>query len=108
MVFDQVKESLADILSCDAEKIDMDTDLVRDLGVDSIDTVELIMAVEETYDISISDKEAQELKTVADVVEFIEDHLEEQKRKKQRNYFDYEFVEQFNLNNAGSCSMILI
>ena len=36
MVFDQVKESLADILSCDAEKIDMDTDLVRDLGVDSI------------------------------------------------------------------------
>ncbi len=77
MVFDQVKESLADILSCDAEKIDMDTDLVRDLGVDSIDTVELIMAVEETYDISISDKEAQELKTVADVVEFIEDHLEE-------------------------------
>ena len=77
MVFDQVKESLADILSCDAEKIDMDTDLVRDLGVDSIDTVELIMAVEETYDISISDKEAQELQTVADVVEFIEDHLEE-------------------------------
>lgn len=77
MVFDQVKESLADILSCDAEKIDMDTDLVRDLGVDSIDTVELIMAVEETYDTTISDKEAQELKTVADVVEFIEDHLED-------------------------------
>lgn len=77
MVFDQVKESLADILSCDAEKIDMDTDLVRDLGVDSIDTVELIMAVEETYDITISDKEAQELKTVTDVVEFIEDHLED-------------------------------
>ena len=77
MVFDQVKESLADILSCDAEKIDMDTDLVRDLGVDSIDTVELIMAVEETYDITISDKEAQELKTVAAVVEFIEDHLED-------------------------------
>lgn len=77
MVFDQVKESLADILSCDAEKIDMDTDLVRDLGVDSIDTVEFIMAVEETYDITISDKEAQELKTVADVVEFIEDHLED-------------------------------
>lgn len=77
MVFDQVKESLADILSCDAEKIDMDTDLVRDLGVDSIDTVELIMAVEETYDITISDKEAQKLKTVADVVEFIEDHLED-------------------------------
>ncbi len=77
MVFDQVKESLADILSCDAEKIDMDTELVRDLGVDSIDTVELIMAVEETYDITISDKEAQEMTTVGDVVEFIEDHLED-------------------------------
>ena len=77
MVFDQVKESLADILSCDADKIDLDTDLVRDLGVDSIDTVELIMAVEDTYDIKISDKDAEDLKTVGDVVEFIEDHLED-------------------------------
>ena len=77
MVFDQVKESLADILSCDADKIELDTDLVRDLGVDSIDTVELIMAVEDTYDIKISDKDAEDLKTVGDVVEFIEDHLED-------------------------------
>ena len=77
MVFDQVKESLADILSCDADKIELDTDLVRDLGVDSIDTVELIMAVEDTYDIKISDKDAEDLNTVGDVVEFIEDHLED-------------------------------
>ena len=77
MVFDQVKESVADILSCDADKIELDTDLVRDLGVDSIDTVELIMAVEDTYDIKISDKDAEDLKTVGDVVEFIEDHLED-------------------------------
>ena len=77
MVFDQVKESLADILSCDADKIELDTDLVRDLGVDSIDTVELIMAVEDTYDIKISDKDAEDLKTVGDVVEVIEDHLED-------------------------------
>ena len=77
MVFDQVKESLADILSCDADKIELDTDLVRDLGVDSIDTVELIMAGEDTYDIKISDKDAEDLKTVGDVVEFIEDHLED-------------------------------
>lgn len=77
MVFDQVKESLADILSCDADKIELDTDLVRDLGVDSIDTVELIMAVEDTYDIKISEKDAEDLKTVGDVVEFIEDHLED-------------------------------
>ena len=77
MVFDQVKESLADILSCDADKIELDTDLVRDLGLDSIDTVELIMAVEDTYDIKISDKDAEDLKTVGDVVEFIEDHLED-------------------------------
>ena len=77
MVFDQVKESLADILSCDADKIELDTDLVRDLGVDSIDTVELSMAAEDTYDIKISDKDAEDLKTVGDVVEFIEDHLED-------------------------------
>ena len=72
-----IRLSLADILSCDADKIELDTDLVRDLGVDSIDTVELIMAVEDTYDIKISDKDAEDLKTVGDVVEFIEDHLED-------------------------------
>ena len=47
MVFEQVKESLAEILSKDVDMIDMDTKLVDDLGVDSIDSVELIMAVEE-------------------------------------------------------------
>ncbi|MDO4281580.1 MAG: acyl carrier protein [Peptococcaceae bacterium] len=77
MVLDQVKKSLSEILSCDADSIDMDTDLAKDLGVDSIDSVELIMEVEEIYDIHISDKDAAELTTVGDVVEYIEEHIGE-------------------------------
>ena len=77
MVFEQVKDSLADIKSVNRDTIEMDTNLSKDLGVDSIDAVELIMAVEEVYDITISVKEAEELITVADSVEYIEDHIEE-------------------------------
>lgn len=77
MVFEQVKESLADIKSVNRDTIEMDTNLSKDLGVDSIDAVELIMAVEEVYGITISVKEAEELTTVADIVEYIEDHIEE-------------------------------
>ena len=77
MVFEQVKESLAEILSTDVDMIDMDTKLVDDLGVDSIDSVELIMAVEEVYDITVPEEDAMAMKTVGDVVEYIEDHIVE-------------------------------
>ena len=77
MVFDQVKQSLSEILTCDIDSITMDTNLADDLGVDSIDSVELVMAVEEIYDIVIPEEDALEMKTVADVVEYIEDHMEE-------------------------------
>lgn len=77
MVFEQVKESLAEILSKDMDMIDMDTKLVDDLGVDSIESVELIMAVEEVYDITIPEEDAMAMKTVGDVVEYIEDHIVE-------------------------------
>ena len=78
MVFEQVQKNLAEILSRDPESIEMDTNLVDDLGVDSIDSVELVMAVEEIYEISIPEEAAMEMKTVADVVEYIEDHIEEE------------------------------
>jgi acyl carrier protein len=72
MVFEQVKESLAEILSKDVDMIDMDTKLVDDLGVDSIDSVELII-----YDITVPEEDAMAMKTVGDVVEYIEDHIVE-------------------------------
>ncbi len=77
MVFDQVKESLAEIKSLNPDTIEMDSNLSKDLGVDSVDAVELIMAMEEAYDITISEKDAEDLATVADIVEYIEDHIEE-------------------------------
>lgn len=77
MVFDQVKESLVEIKSLNPDAIEMDSNLSKDLGVDSVDAVELIMAMEEAYDITISEKDAEDLATVADIVEYIEDHIEE-------------------------------
>jgi acyl carrier protein len=76
MVFDEVKKNLAEIMSKDEDDITMETDLVNDLGVDSVDSVELIMALEETYDVSISDEDAAQLKTVGDVVEYVEKAIE--------------------------------
>lgn len=76
MVFEQVKKSLVEIMGCDESSIRMDTNLQRDLGVDSVDSVELIMALEETYGVSISDDQAAQLKTVSDVVSFIEEEVE--------------------------------
>ena len=77
MVFDQVKESLADILSCDADKIELDTDLVRDLGVDSIDTVELIMEFEKEFQIQIPDDQAEKISTVGDAIAYIEANVKQ-------------------------------
>lgn len=76
MVFEQVQNSIADIMSCDPNAVTMDTNLQDDLGVDSVDSVELVMALEEIYGLTISDEQAAQLKTVSDVVEFIEEATE--------------------------------
>ena len=70
----EIKEMLARQLRLDANEIDDDANLVNDLGADSIDLVEMLMMIEENLGITISDEEAVELKTVRDVMNFIEDH----------------------------------
>lgn len=72
MTFDKVKETIIEKLNCDAEEVTMEADLREDLGADSLDALELIMALEEAYDMTIPDDEASKLKTVADVVNYIE------------------------------------
>ncbi len=75
MVFEKVKEIIGNVLSnVDVEKITMDTHLVDDLGADSLDAVELIMALEDEFGIEVDDDVAQNMKYVKDLVKYIEDH----------------------------------
>ena len=74
MIFDKVKETIIDKLNCDAEDVTMEADLRENLGADSLDALELIMSLEEEYEMTIPDEEAQKLKTVADIVNYIEAH----------------------------------
>lgn len=70
VVFDKVKEIIADKLGVNEKEIKMESTF-EDLGADSLDIVELIMAIEEEYDIQISDEEAEKAQSVGDVVNYI-------------------------------------
>ena len=72
MVFDKIKEALVDQLEVDPSRITGDTLIVEDLGADSLDIMELMIAMEEEFNITIPDEGIQDLKTVDDAVEFIE------------------------------------
>ena len=72
MIFEQVKEALAKQFEIDPETITMDTNMVDDLGADSLDVVELIMSLEDMFGIAISDETAAELYTVGRIVEYLE------------------------------------
>ncbi len=71
MEFEKVKEIIVDTLSCDEDAVTLDANLKEDLDADSLDAVELIMAVEEEFDIEIPDEKATEIKTVQDIVDYI-------------------------------------
>ena len=72
MIYENLKEALAKQFEVDADSITMDTNLIDDLGADSLDVVELIMELEDSYSISISDEAAAELYTVRRIVEYLE------------------------------------
>jgi acyl carrier protein len=71
-VMERVKDIVADNLGVDREKITPDTSFVNDLGADSLDTVELVMELEEEFDINIPDDAAEKIQTVGQAVQFIE------------------------------------
>lgn len=72
MVFDKIKAMITEELGVDEEKITLAARLSEDLGADSIDAVELIMNIEDEFSIEVSDEEAQNIKTVGDIVSFVE------------------------------------
>ena len=72
MVFDKLKEIIAEQLSVDEDTITPEANIQEDLGADSLDIVELIQTIEDEYDISIPDEAVEEIKTVNDIVNYIE------------------------------------
>ena len=75
MVFDKVREIIAEQLDVDTEEITLDTNLIKDLEADSLDAVEIIMALEDEYDIEIPDEVAEEFTTVGDIVKCVADYI---------------------------------
>ena len=72
MVFEKLQAVLADQFEIDADKITRDTDIMEDLGADSLDLVELIMSLEEECDVSVTDESVYQFKTVGEIADFIE------------------------------------
>ncbi len=72
MIFENVRDALAQQFEIDPETITMDTSLIDDLGADSLDVVELIMSLEDLFGITISDDEAAQLTTVRKIVDYLE------------------------------------
>lgn len=72
MVFEKVRSILCDQLDLDEESVTESSVLTDDLGADSLDLVDLIMTLEEEFDIEIPDEDAESVKTVGDVVKYIE------------------------------------
>ena len=73
-VAEKVKEIIVEQLGVDPEEVTMEASFVNDLGADSLDTVELVMALEEEFNIEIPDEEAEKLDTVGKAIEYINKH----------------------------------
>ncbi|MGA1847499.1 acyl carrier protein [Deferribacter abyssi] len=72
----RVKKIIAEQLNIDESEIKPESSFVDDLGADSLDTVELIMAFEEEFGMEIPDEEAEKIKTVQDAINYIKEHME--------------------------------
>jgi len=73
-LFEEIVEVVVEQLSCDASEIKVESKFTEDLGADSLDVVELVMALEEKFDIEIPDEQAEGIKTVQDAINFIENN----------------------------------
>lgn len=72
MIFEKLKDIIAEQLSVEADEVNLDSNIQDDLGADSLDVVDLITTIEDEFDISIPDEAVEEIKTVGDIVNYIE------------------------------------
>lgn len=73
MVFEKVKETLCEQLDVEEDKVTLEASIIDDLGADSLDVVDLIMSLEEEFEIEIPDEDVEHMKTVGDIVKYVED-----------------------------------
>ena len=76
MILDKVKKILVDQLDVEESAITPDSSIIDDLGADSLDIVDMVMSLEEEFDVEIPDEEIESMKTVGDIVKFIESKSE--------------------------------
>ena len=74
MIFDKIKDIIIDQLQVEESDVNMDTNLMKDLSADSLDAVEIIMAIEDEYGIEIPAEEAEKMQTVGDLVRYVEEN----------------------------------
>jgi acyl carrier protein len=73
-VEEKVKEIIIDQLGVDEKQVNQEASFIDDLGADSLDTVELVMALEEEFDVEIPDEDAEKIGTVKNAIDYIKDH----------------------------------
>ena len=77
MVFDKIKDIIVEQLDVEEDAVTMEASITEDLGADSLDVVDLVMSIEESFDVEIPDEEVENIKTVGDIVKYIENKVEE-------------------------------
>jgi acyl carrier protein len=73
---ERVKKIIVEQLGVNPEQVTTEASFIDDLGADSLDTVELVMALEEEFDIEIPDEDAEKITTVGEAIEYVEDHVQ--------------------------------
>ena len=76
MIFEKVKEIVSNILGVEADEVTMESSFMDDLGADSLDVVELIMDLQDEFNLEIPDEEAEKIQKVSDVVNYIKEHTD--------------------------------
>ena len=75
MVLEKVKAILSEQFDVEEDSVNADTNIADDLGADSLDVVDLLMSIEDEFEIEIPDEEIDNIKTVGELVKYIEDHV---------------------------------
>ncbi len=74
MSFEKVREIICDQLDLEEDKVTMTSSITDDLGADSLDVVDLVMSIEEEFDVEIPDDQVEKVNTVGDIVKFVEEN----------------------------------
>ena len=77
MIFEKIKEIIVEQLGVEEDAVMMNTHLMKDLEADSLDAVEIIMAIEDEFELEVPDEDAEKFQTIGDIVRYVEDNMNE-------------------------------